>query len=848
MWPTSGYELLKQSDSVGLPERGWLRHGSGRRIFVVILVIVGFITASLVVFPVQHLHITTEQTFIDTDGGALKQCPANLPQKASPPAPVNIWASLTVDETVTISQWLFANERSLNLTRGDQAGLNDNHIFLIEAYRPGKAAALAYLDSPSDRTLPKRFARVTVHHGAAAEPYISDYLVGPLPISRRTSMTPLTDIYQRDTIPYNARGFTGMPFAELLPLAEQILTPLKDVIKDLFGSHTLEAGATGPFSFDGEFRRVWVNWKRSGPGNWIQPVGFYQYIECSGTDPSQWKILKVVYNYQIFNSVSEFKEAYQNGTLKRQPQASNDGMDDTWTTRAKVGPPRDLDTLPGPRTVSFAGLRFRVDRATRYVSWMGWGMYLGFDRDMGLSLWDVRFRGERILYELSPQEAIAQYSGNDPAQTTTAWLDRYFGMGGMVHDLLPGYDCPHEAVFLPVTTHASQGSIRRERGICIFEKETGRPITRHLGYINGESGAVKGYVFTVRTVSTVGNYDYLFDYMFYIDGTIEVRVSASGYLQGAYWDPTQEGYGTRIHDIAMGSLHDHVINFKVDLDIAGADNSLLFTSTAQEEVQRPWFDDDWGQTVIQQKISRDYITNEDNAKIDFPTNLQGIYSIVNSARPNSWGLPRGYSIHPGDSPIRNTVVGSKRLLNNANWARYNFAVSKRKDTELSSSSMWNFNLPGAPPVDFHKFFDGENITQQDLVAWVNVGMHHLVKEILQPLVDPRHSHHVNRRNPKTLQIPAHNWLPRAPANYFDSDISMESTNAIVITASEKPGHAFEWDEYGVEQANCIPPRVPPFEFEDMNIVDLDGRESLAPKSVEQLKNSENVFRYLKVEL
>lgn len=29
-------------------------------------------------------------------------------------------------------------------------------------------------------------------------------------------------------------------------------------------------------------------------------------------------------------------------------------------------------------------------------------------------------------------------------------------------------------------------------------------------------------------------------------------------------------------------------------------------------------------------------------------------------------------------------------------------------------------------VDFHKFFDGENITQQDLVAWVNVGTHHLV--------------------------------------------------------------------------------------------------------------------------
>lgn len=29
-------------------------------------------------------------------------------------------------------------------------------------------------------------------------------------------------------------------------------------------------------------------------------------------------------------------------------------------------------------------------------------------------------------------------------------------------------------------------------------------------------------------------------------------------------------------------------------------------------------------------------------------------------------------------------------------------------------------------VDFHNFFDGEDLTQEDLVAWINVGMHHLV--------------------------------------------------------------------------------------------------------------------------
>lgn len=74
--------------------------------------------------------------------------------------------------------------------------------------------------------------------------------------------------------------------------------------------------------------------------------------------------------------------------------------------------------------------------------------------------------------------------------------------------MLPGYDCPHEAVFLPATTNTFAGSITRERAICIFEHDSARPITRHTGYDHAEFGAVRGYNLVVRSISTVGNYDY----------------------------------------------------------------------------------------------------------------------------------------------------------------------------------------------------------------------------------------------------------------------------------------------------------------------------------------------------
>ena len=41
-----------------------------------------------------------------------------------------------------------------------------------------------------------------------------------------------------------------------------------------------------------------------------------------------------------------------------------------------------------------------------------------------------------------------------------------------------------------------------------------------------------------------------FDYNFYLDGTIEVRLSASGYMQGGYWRPDKDPYGGRIHEVS----------------------------------------------------------------------------------------------------------------------------------------------------------------------------------------------------------------------------------------------------------------------------------------------------------
>jgi primary-amine oxidase len=65
----------------------------------------------------------------------------------------------------------------------------------------------------------------------------------------------------------------------------------------------------------------------------------------------------------------------------------------------------------------------------------------------------------------------------------------------------------------------------------------------------------------------------MLSYTFQLDGSIEVLVRASGYIQSAYFAGNEE-YGFKVHDSLSGSMHDHVLNFKADFDILGTKNSL----------------------------------------------------------------------------------------------------------------------------------------------------------------------------------------------------------------------------------------------------------------------------------
>ena len=203
--------------------------------------------------------------------------------------------------------------------------------------------------------------------------------------------------------------------------------------------------------------------------------------------------------------------------------------------------------------------------------------YFTTTRDLGLQLYDISYKGERIIYELGLQEAAAIYASSvDPFQGNNAYLDSEFGLGQDAFEMVAGFDCPAYATFLNSTYNVGETTHTHPKSICLFEIDTGYPIQRHtsIAYVS----TTKNIEFTLRSISTVGNYDYVFDYEFYLDGTIHVTVRASGYIQSAFWATGQgEQDGFHIHDNLGGSIHDHVLNYKLDMDVGGTANSLMKT-------------------------------------------------------------------------------------------------------------------------------------------------------------------------------------------------------------------------------------------------------------------------------
>ena len=290
------------------------------------------------------------------------------------------------------------------------------------------------------------------------------------------------------------------------------------------------------------------------------------------------------------------------------------------------------------------------------VRWQGWSFHYRIEPRAGLVLSLVRHedagRERLILYRGSVAEMFVPYMDPAPAWSFRTWLDAgEYGFGTSASPLQPGIDCPAGAAMLDAVFADTTGRPREARSVaCLFVRRTGAPLWRHAESENRLYAGRPASELVMRTIPSLGNYDYVIDWVLTESGAIRIDVGATGIdaVKGvttrSMRDPTaarDTAHGALVAPNLVAVNHDHFLSFRLDLDIDGPANTLieqrLETGTAADT---PGGRSVW--RVSEQPVAAEGPLGEDGHRA-------AVWRVVNPNLTNRLGQHPGYELRPGHS-------------------------------------------------------------------------------------------------------------------------------------------------------------------------------------------------------
>uniref|UniRef100_A0A8D0L4E8 Amine oxidase n=1 Tax=Sphenodon punctatus TaxID=8508 RepID=A0A8D0L4E8_SPHPU len=697
-----------------------------------------------------------------------------------------VFADLTTEEMVQVVEYL-KHSLGVHLEDASIAKPSNSCIYYLDVQLPTKMEILAFLDRGGNR--PAREALAVVYFGDQPDPNVTEYVVGPLPDPSYHRDVTLRKFGRK--LPYHSRPVTEREYQDLNVFIFQEFAKAPSFLKECcdYDGTNLATMTTAPRGFESGDRATWFVLFQNviGSGFYVHPVGLEVLVNHSSLDTNQWKVAKVFYNGKYYEDMAHLERTFKQGNVKEIKVKKVQLENDFGSMK-----PRASFAAPGPLQYEPRGLRYSI--LDSHVVYQSWSFTFGMNVNTGPHLFDIRFNGERIVYELSLQEAVAIYGSNCPGGMVARFMDGSFGIGKFSYELVRGVDCPYSATYVD-RYYLIESNIpkRNKNSFCLFEQDMSVPLRRHYSnYGSLYYGGIAKYALVLRSVSTLINYDYIWDFIFYQNGAMEVKVHATGYILSSFFVSRGTEHGNKVGEHTLGTIHNHLINYKVDLDVGGIKNSLVALDMEFEDVEAPWSKE---HHIQRPKLVRNILALEDKAAFPLDGKVPR-YLHFASNRENKWGHQRGYRIQivsfAGDAlPEASTMEKS------LSWGRYKLAVTKRKEEEPTSTCIYNQNDPWEPTVTFANFIDNETIVSEDLVAWVSVGFLHVP-----------HAEDI----PNTVTVGNGVGFFLRPFNYFDVDPSVHSHDGVYF------GHDQDMGSCDLTHISCLPkvaacsPALPPFSY------------------------------------
>jgi len=337
------------------------------------------------------------------------------------------------------------------------------------------------------------------------------------------------------------------------------------------------------------------------------------------------------------------------------------------------------------------------------------------------------------MYQGSLSEIFVPYM--DPA---FAWYARNFldsgefSAGGLTKPLGRGYDCPDHAAYFSSIVSRDNGRPRDLADtICLFERVTGDPSWRHYADDASDSRVARELV--VRTAAVLGNYDYVFDWVFQQNGSIRVAVGATGIAEAKMvaeprsTSPTGVGapqdrpdaYGRFVDPQIVAVNHDHYFSYRIDLDVDGRENSLLVDRLRMRELPE---DNPRRSIWVSEPLLAE---KESEAMLNINLSRPALWRVISPNRTNDVGYATSYHLMAGantetlmsddDYPRRRA-----RFIDHHLWVTP-YDVNER----YAAGDFPTLSEPGEGLPDWTQA--DRSILDTDIVLWHTVGMHHMVR-------------------------------------------------------------------------------------------------------------------------